>query len=123
MTLGQDLKARRLAAGYSQEEVAELLLVSRQTVINWEKDRHLPDVENISRLAELYQLSMDELYGQREKQSQSLTKSSHLKHYLILLGILLLGSVVSFQGINLMLVLLLVQLLRYIWSEIYHHII
>lgn len=123
MTLGQRLKDQRLAAGYSQEKLAETLLVSRQTIINWEKDRNLPDLANLSRLADLYQLSLDELCGQEKAVQPALPlspKRTHLKHYLLLLGLLLLGAVVSFQRLNLLVVLIFGLLLRYIWSEVYH---
>lgn len=124
MTLGQRLKGQRLTAGYSQEKLAEILLVSRQTVINWEKDRNLPDLANLSRLADLYQLSLDELCGQEKTVQPALPlapKRTHLKRYLALLGLLMLGSVVSFQGLNLLVVLIFGLLLRYIWSEVYHN--
>lgn len=123
MTLGQRLKDQRLAAGYSQEKLAETLLVSRQTIINWEKDWNLPDLANLSRLADLYQLSLDELCGQEKAVQPALPlspKRTHLKHYLLLLGLLLLGAVVSFQRLNLLVVLIFGLLLRYIWSEVYH---
>ncbi len=45
----------------SQEEVAEKLGISRQTVSKWETDETLPDIRQSKRLAVLYGLSLDEL--------------------------------------------------------------
>lgn len=45
----------------SQEEVAEKLGISRQTVSKWETDETLPDIHQSKRLAVLYGLSLDEL--------------------------------------------------------------
>ena len=51
----------RKKCGLSQEEVAEKLGVSRQTISKWETDETLPDIRQSKRLALLYRLSLDEL--------------------------------------------------------------
>ena len=61
MTLGNSLSAARKKSGMSQEEVAERLGVSRQTISKWELDETLPDIRQAKRLAVLYHLSLDEL--------------------------------------------------------------
>ena len=43
MTIGEKLKAARNGAGLTQEQVAEKVRVSRQTVSSWENDRSYPD--------------------------------------------------------------------------------
>lgn len=50
-------------AGLSQEEVAEKLGVSRQTISKWETDETLPDIRQSKKLAVLYHLTLDELIG------------------------------------------------------------
>ncbi|MBQ1520614.1 MAG: helix-turn-helix transcriptional regulator, partial [Clostridia bacterium] len=60
MTLGQKLHLFRSKAGLSQEDVAGRLLVSRQTVSQWEKDQTMPTVDNLLRLRELFGVSLDE---------------------------------------------------------------
>ncbi len=47
--------------GLSQEEVAEKLGVSRQTISKWETDETLPDIRQAKRLAGLYRLTLDDL--------------------------------------------------------------
>ena len=61
MTLGNSLSAARKKSGMSQEEVAERLGVSRQTISKWETDETLPDIRQSKILASLYRLSLDEL--------------------------------------------------------------
>ncbi len=61
MNLGNSLFHARKKSGLSQEEVAEKLGVSRQTISKWETDETIPDIRQSKRLALLYRLSLDEL--------------------------------------------------------------
>ena len=61
MNLGNNLFQARKKCGLSQEEVAEKLGVSRQTISKWETNETLPDIRQSKRLALLYRLSLDEL--------------------------------------------------------------
>ena len=61
MSLGNNLFQARKKRGLSQEEVAEKLGVSRQTISKWETDETLPDIQQSKQLALLYRLSLDEL--------------------------------------------------------------
>lgn len=49
--------------GYSQDELAEMLNVSRQAVSKWERSESSPDTDNLIALARLYGVSLDELLG------------------------------------------------------------
>ena len=51
----------RKKAGYSQEELADAIGVSRQAVSKWERCESSPDTDNLVQLARLYHLSLDEL--------------------------------------------------------------
>lgn len=61
MSLGNSLFNARKKKGLSQEDVAQKLQVSRQTISKWELDETLPDIYQAKKLANLYQLSLDEL--------------------------------------------------------------
>ncbi len=61
MNLGHNLFRVRKKRGLSQEEVAEKLGVSRQTISKWELDETLPDIRQSKRLANLYGMTLDEL--------------------------------------------------------------
>lgn len=67
MDLGQKLKEARLRAGLKQEELAEQLQVSRQTISNWENNRSYPDIASVVKLSSLYDLSLDALLKEDQK--------------------------------------------------------
>ena len=61
MNLGNSLFHARKKCGLSQEDVAEKLGVSRQTVSKWETDETLPDIRQSKKMSVLYNMSLDEL--------------------------------------------------------------
>lgn len=61
MSLGSSLAQARRKSGRSQEEVAERLGVSRQTISKWELDETLPDIRQSKKLAVLYHMTLDQL--------------------------------------------------------------
>lgn len=61
MSLGNSLFNARKRSGLSQEDVAEKLGVSRQTISKWELDETLPDIRQSKHLSNLYHVTMDEL--------------------------------------------------------------
>lgn len=61
MNLGNSLFHARKKCGLSQEDVAEKLGVSRQTVSKWETDETLPDIRQSKKMAVLYNMPLDEL--------------------------------------------------------------
>ena len=60
--VGQNIKEIRLKNGMSQEEFAERIGVSRQTVINWEKGKSLPSVEKIGVIINQCSTSFEEIF-------------------------------------------------------------
>ncbi|MBS4199981.1 helix-turn-helix domain-containing protein [Bacillus sp. FJAT-49732] len=61
MNIGEKLRLRRKKAGFTQEQVAEKLNITRQTLSNWEVGKNYPDIDSIIALSHIYQLSLDEL--------------------------------------------------------------
>ena len=61
MELGERLKSHRQKAQLSQEELANRIYVSRQTISNWENDKTYPDVNSLVLLSEVFQISLDTL--------------------------------------------------------------
>lgn len=59
--LGEKLMQLRKKQGYSQQDVANLLSVSRQTISNWELNIGAPSLDKAKELADLYHLSLDDL--------------------------------------------------------------
>mgnify|MGYP006066961001 CR=1 FL=1 len=65
MTIGETIQRLRKEKGWSQEDLAEQVGVSRQSISLWEKDQTTPSLENMKILCQLFQITMDELLGQR----------------------------------------------------------
>ena len=61
MELGKQIKKYRQEVQLSQEELAERVYVSRQTISNWENDKSYPDVNSLVLLSETFQISLDNL--------------------------------------------------------------
>lgn len=61
MEIKEQLKEHRARLGLSQEELADRIFVSRQTISNWETDRTYPDVQSLLLMSDLFGTSIDEL--------------------------------------------------------------
>ena len=61
MTLGQKLKDIRSIFGLSQENLAEIMNVSRQAITKWESDNGLPDISNLQELSKVFGITVDYL--------------------------------------------------------------
>lgn len=59
MDIGGKIKAARHNAGLTQEQAAESLGVSRQTMSNWENGKTYPDIVNVVKMSDLYNISLD----------------------------------------------------------------
>lgn len=62
MSLGEKLLSYRKKKGLSQEEVADILHVTRQTVSKWETDQSTPDFDKVVPICDLYGVSTEELF-------------------------------------------------------------
>lgn len=72
MNVGEKIKKIRKMAGMTQEELAEKMNVSRQTISKWEKEISSPDLESAIVLCELFEISLDDLLkgGQSVKEDK-----------------------------------------------------
>lgn len=61
MEFSTQIKKYREETGMTQEELAEKIYVTRQTISNWENDRSYPDVKSLLLLSTLFQVSLDTL--------------------------------------------------------------
>ena len=66
MTLGEKLAKLRKENNYTQEQLAEILGVSRQAISKWESDATYPETEKLIRLAKMYDCSLDYLLLDKE---------------------------------------------------------
>lgn len=67
MDLGNKLQRARANANLTQEQVAEALGVSRQTISNWENEKTYPDIRSVVTLSDLYNVSLDYLLKNKEE--------------------------------------------------------
>lgn len=69
--IGTKIKDARTAAQLTQEQVAEALGISRQTVSNWENGRTYPDIGSVVKLSDLYEVSLDHLLKGKKEEPMS----------------------------------------------------
>lgn len=70
MTLGDKLREIRKQAGFSQEQLADKLGVSRQAVTKWETHAGIPDIENIIAISTLFDISIDDLLSNKRNEKK-----------------------------------------------------
>lgn len=61
MELGTQIKQYRKELGISQDELAERIFVSRQSISNWENNKTYPDIHTLLLLSDVFSVSLDEL--------------------------------------------------------------
>ncbi len=61
MEIANQIKRLRIEKGLSQDQLAEKIFVSRQTVSNWENEKTYPDIKSLILLSEVFETSLDAL--------------------------------------------------------------
>lgn len=80
MKLGSQIKKLRNDLHLSQEELAEKVFVSRQSISNWENDKTYPDINSLVLLSEVFSVSLDNLVkGDIEKMKQEIDAQEFAK--------------------------------------------
>lgn len=67
MSLGDQLRLNRQRIGLPQGEVATQLNITRQSISKWETGKGYPDLDNLVLLSEIYNVSIDELLKEDER--------------------------------------------------------
>lgn len=74
--IGKNVARFRKELGMTQDELAEKLQVSRQTVSSWERERTQPDLETLKRLAEALHVTLEDvIYGKAPAKNVTIEKS------------------------------------------------
>lgn len=81
MNFGEKLKSERKNRGWSQEELAEKLFVSRQSVSKWENNQNYPSIEIIIKVSDLFGITIDELLRSDEELTKKVIKDSKQLEY------------------------------------------
>lgn len=79
MEIGSKLKKARTEKGFTQEQTAEALGVSRQTISNWENDKSYPDIISVIKMSEIYSISLDHLLKEDTSMNQKQTYMEYLE--------------------------------------------
>lgn len=94
MTLGQRIQNLRKSNNLSQEDLAIKIKVSRQAVSKWEGDLSRPDIDNIIKMSEIFDVSTDFLLLGKEAESKNDDSKFDLLGYLGL-GLIVIGLVLG----------------------------
>ena len=77
MELGSHIKEHRTELGLSQDDLAERIYVSRQTISNWECGRTYPDVQSLLLLSNVFGVTVDSLIkGDVETMAQVMNEAA-----------------------------------------------
>lgn len=80
MTIGEKIYDLRRSRGLSQERLAELMDVSRQSVSKWETDSAVPELDKLMKLCDVFNVSLDELTGRTRKTDEDKSEQEYEKH-------------------------------------------
>ena len=107
MTFGKKIADLRKSSGLSQEQFGEIFGVSRQSVSKWESDTALPELSTIIKIADFFNISIDELLGRENTKTAAAgevfnkavknNQQFKLGCILIVIGIVLLGVLMFIQ--------------------------
>ena len=99
MELQNQIKKYRTGMNMSQEELAEKVYVTRQTVSNWENGKSYPDIHSLLALSSLFEVSLDELIkGDIELMKKEISKKDVdlYNRYANMFSIIFIGSLILF---------------------------
>jgi transcriptional regulator with XRE-family HTH domain len=70
-TIGQIIRDLRKAKGWTQVELAQKLKASQKVITTYENNQRTPTLENLKKLAAVFNVSLDELVGSKKVQIQT----------------------------------------------------
>lgn len=137
-SIGKFISSLRKANGYTQEELGELLNVSNKTISSWENDNSCPDLSMIPLIADIFNVSCDELLrGEKDRNTNiDTTRSDKVKKnmikkllykysnmFYISIGIFVASFILLFVGVTVShivaIVLLVIGILGYLTGVIF----
>lgn len=93
MELGKQIKKYRNNINLSQEQLAERVFVSRQTISNWENDKNYPDIKSLLLLSEVFEVSLDDLVKGDLEEMKKQIKNEDIREFKKLDIILTIGFI------------------------------
>ena len=95
MEVKNQIRAYRSGLGMSQEELAEAVFVTRQTVSNWETGKSYPDIQSLLRLSALFGISLDQLIKGDAEQMKEKINAEEIRAFNRLSNVFTLMMVLS----------------------------
>ena len=95
MQVGKQLQHYRKEKNLSQDELAEIIFVSRQSISNWERGATYPDLQNLLLLSKVFEVSLDQLIkGDVETMKQIIHDQEFMRYQKdgVVFSLLLIGS-------------------------------
>lgn len=97
MELAHQVRRFRQERGLSQDELADAVFVTRQTVSNWENDKTYPDVQSLVLLSRLFDVSIDELIqGDVVTMRRTMAEDARKMRWLAVAMVVTLGLAIAF---------------------------
>ena len=95
MQVGKQIQHYRKEKNLSQDELAEIIFVSRQSISNWERGATYPDIQNLLLLSKVFEVSLDQLIKGDVETMKQIIHDQDFMHYQkdgVVFTILLIGS-------------------------------
>lgn len=124
MELNTQIKKYRTKMNLSQEELAEKVFVTRQTISNWENSKNYPDIHSLLLLSSLFNISLDQLIkGDIDIMKEEIKESELYKfnHNGSIFTILLIITMISFVPLTIFMNIygLIISIILFIITFIY----
>lgn len=132
MDLGKKIIEMRKNAKLSQEQLAEKLDVTRQTISNWENGKFYPDIDALVKISKCFNISLDDLLSYDNKvleylkDSTDVVKSNKKLLYAILLNILIIilfiiVGIIANESISIIVIVFTISIISF--SYLFYQII
>lgn len=83
MEIGKVIKENRTARNMTQEDLAKEFFVSRPLISKWENGKSYPDLEQLLKLSDFFDLTLDELLRGDKKMTKKLNLSTKTKKIML----------------------------------------
>lgn len=94
MNIGDRIKENRLKKVLTQDQLAQLLNVSRSTVSSWEVGRNYPDLDTVISICDLFDLSLDSLLRDDKEMTKDVSQKLKMNRYYNIL-LIVIGLIIS----------------------------
>ena len=116
MNFNEKLFELRRKEGFSQEDLADKLNVSRQTVSKWETGQSTPEMDKLILISKLFDISTDELLGNKQDETKRETVyvqgAANNKRKKIAVKVILVIVIMKFQRLDFVVMIILIMILQ-----------